>query len=137
MWLTVLVLFLLAIVVVHDLIQNTHAIVRNFPIIGHFRDLFEAVGPERRQYIVTRNSEERTFSREQRAWVYASSKNENNYFGFGSDNELELSPNYLIVKHSAFPLNSPHSGEAGYDPKHRLPSAKVLGGYRGRRKAFR
>jgi hypothetical protein len=25
-------------------------------------------------------------------WVYASAKRENNYFGFGSDNEMELQP---------------------------------------------
>jgi glutamate synthase (ferredoxin) len=86
---------------------------------------------------VTSNTEERPFSREQRSWVYASSKNENNYFGFGTDNDLELSPNYLIVKQAAFPLNSPHDGEQGYDPKHRLPAGKILGGFRGRKKAFR
>ena len=124
-------------VAAYDLTQRRHAVLRNFPIIGHFRYLFEAVGPELRQYIVTSNTEERPFSRDQRTWIYASSKNENNYFGFGTDNDLELSPNYLIIKQSAFPLNSPHIGEPGYDPKHRLPCAKVLGGYRGRRKAFR
>ena len=35
----------------------------------------------------------------------------NNRFGFGSDNEMELAPNYLIIKHSAFPLKdvyTPH-----------------------------
>jgi glutamate synthase (ferredoxin) len=138
MQLTVIVIVsVLAVVVIYDLTQRRHAILRNFPVIGHFRYLFEAVGPELRQYIVTSNTEERPFSREQRTWVYASSKNENNYFGFGSDNDLELSPNYLIVKQSAFPLNSPHAGDPGYDPKHRLPAAKILGGYRGRRKAFR
>jgi glutamate synthase domain-containing protein 2 len=131
------IVLVVAVVVVYDLMQRKHAIVRNFPIIGHFRYLFEAVGPELRQYIVTSNTEERPFTREQRIWIYASSKNENNYFGFGSDNDLELSSNYLIVKQSAFPLNSPHAGEPGFDPKHRLPSAKILGGYRGRRKAFR
>ena len=108
--LAILVLLIIAVVVIHDLTQRKHAILRNFPIIGHFRYLFEAVGPELRQYIVTSNTEERPFSREQRRWIYASSKNENNYFGFGSDNDLELSPNYLIVKQSAFPLNSPHPG---------------------------
>ena len=77
------------------------------------------------------------FSRDQRSWVYASSKKENNYFGFGSDNDMELSPNYLIIKHSAFPLASPHPGEPDYDPDHRCPCAKTLGGFRQRKKAFR
>ena len=57
-----------------DLLQKKHAIIRNFPIIGHFRYWLEAVGPELRQYIVTSNNEERPFSRDQRRWIYASSK---------------------------------------------------------------
>jgi glutamate synthase (ferredoxin) len=132
-----IILALLIVVVIFDLTQRKHAILRNFPIIGHFRYLFEAVGPELRQYIVTSNTEERPFSREQRTWIYASSKRENNYFGFGTDNDLELSSNYLIIKHNAFPLNSPHAGEPGYDPECRIPAAKILGGARKRKKAFR
>lgn len=128
---------LLLVVLIHDLVQKKHAILRNFPIIGHFRYWLEAIGPELRQYIVTSNDEERPFSRDQRRWVYASSKKENNYFGFGSDNEMESVENYLIIKQSAFPLRSPHPGDANYDPDHAIPCAKVLGGFRGRKKAFR
>ena len=79
----------LVLVTIYDLTQKRRAILRNFPVIGHFRYLFELVGPELRQYIVTGNDEERPFSRDQRRWVYASSKRENNYFGFGTDNDLE------------------------------------------------
>ncbi len=124
-------------VALYDVLQRQHAILRNFPIIGHFRYLFEMVGPELRQYIVTNNDEERPFSRDQRRWVYASSKRQNNYFGFGTDNEVELSSNYLILKHSAFPRSAPHPGEAGYDPSYPMGCAKILGGWRGRAKAFR
>ncbi len=123
--------------VAYDLLQRRHAILRNFPIIGHFRYWLEAIGPELRQYIVTSNNEERPFSRDQRRWVYASSKRENNYFGFGTDNDLELAPNYLIIKHAAFPLPQPQPGMPGYDPQFIMPCAKVLGGFRGRRRAFR
>jgi glutamate synthase domain-containing protein 2 len=125
-----LVGFLLA-VVAHDLAQRRHAILRNFPLVGHLRFVLEAVGPELRQYIVTDNDEERPFTRDQRRWVYTSAKSENNYFGFGTDNDLELSSNYTIVKHSAFPLDA--SAEGG----DRLPCAKVLGAARGRAKSFR
>jgi glutamate synthase domain-containing protein 2 len=124
-------------VVAYDLVQRQHAILRNFPVIGHFRYWLEAIGPELRQYIVTDNNEERPFSRDQRRWVYASSKHENNYFGFGTDNEMELQPNYLIIKHDTFPLQSPFPGDAGFDPQFRIPCAKVLGAARGRPKAFR
>lgn len=128
---------IVALVVVYDLVQRQHAILRNFPVIGHFRYWLEAIGPELRQYIVTDNNEERPFSRDQRRWVYASSKRENNYFGFGSDNEMEQAPSYLIIKHRTFPLQSAAAGEPGYDPQYRIPSAKVMGGARGRAKAFR
>ncbi len=128
---------LLAAVVAYDLLQRQHAILRNFPIIGHFRYWLESVGPELRQYIVTDNNEERPFSRDQRRWVYASSKNANNYFGFGSDFDMELQPNYLIIKHDTFPLQTPFPGDPAYDPQFMIACAKVLGRARGRAKAFR
>ncbi|MBC8873884.1 MAG: FMN-binding glutamate synthase family protein [Planctomycetes bacterium] len=130
-------LVLLIALAAYDLLQRKHAILRNFPIIGHFRYWLEAIGPELRQYIVTGNDEERPFSRDQRRWVYASSKHENNYFGFGTDQDLELRPNYLIVKHSPFPLASPNPGDSDYDPEFRIPCMKVMGEHRGRSKAFR
>ena len=123
--------------VIYDLMQRQHAILRTFPIIGHFRYWLEAVGPELRQYIVTDNDEERPFSRDQRRWIYASAKRENNYFGFGSDNDMELQPNYLIIKHDTFPLKVHHPGDADFDPQFRIPCAKVMGGARDRRRAFR
>jgi glutamate synthase domain-containing protein 2 len=135
----ILIFFTLAVaaVAVYDLVQRKHAILRNFPVIGHFRYLLESVGPELRQYIVTSNQEERPFSRDQRRWVYASSKLQNNYFGFGSDAELETSPNHTVMKHAAFPVRTPYPGDADYDPSYPLACAKVLGSFRGRRKAFR
>jgi glutamate synthase domain-containing protein 2 len=126
----VLPLLALAGLAMYDLVQSRYAILRNFPIIGHLRYTLEAVGPELRQYIVTSNDAELPFSRDQRRWIYGAASRGNRYFGFGTDNDLERSPNYLIVKHVAFPL--PAEG-AGHD----VPCAKVLGGFRGRARAFR
>ena len=95
-------------VVAYDVTQRSHAILRNFPIVGHFRYILETFGPELRQYIVTSNNEERPFSRDERSWVYASSKRETNTIGFGSDNEMENGLGYLIVKPDAFPSPPPH-----------------------------
>ena len=89
-------------VTAHDLTQKRHAILRNFPVIGHLRFQLERFGPELRQYIVTGNDDERPFSRDQRRWVYASSKLENNYFGFGSDNDMERGDGYPVIKHRTF-----------------------------------
>ena len=74
MWLIVVLGALLLAVVAYDLTQRRHAILRNFPILGHFRFLLEAVGPELRQYIVVDNDAEKPFSRDQRRWVYTAAK---------------------------------------------------------------
>jgi glutamate synthase domain-containing protein 2 len=126
----------LAGVTAYDLMQKKHALLRNFPVLGHGRYLLETIGPELRQYIVTGNDDERPFSRDQRRWVYASSKLENNYFGFGTDNDIEHTEGYPIIKHRTFsafpPATRPHVGE-----EQPLPGAKVVGGPRGRARQFR
>src|ERR671912_410797 len=123
-------------VAAHDLLQRRHAILRNFPVVGHARYLIERIGPELRQYVVAGNDEERPFSRDQRRWVYASAKLENNYFGFGTDNDIEHTPGYVIVNHKTFgravPPSAPHAGQEAW-----VPCAKVLGAARRRRRAFR
>ena len=131
---TFIVLFALGL---HDILQKKHAILRNFPVIGHFRYLLEAVGPELRQYIVTSNDEERPFTRDERSWVYASSKKENNYFGFGTDNDMETPSGTLIIRQAAFPLPSLVKDGPEHTAGFPLPCARVLGAARGRPKAFR
>ncbi|MDF1605286.1 FMN-binding glutamate synthase family protein [Nocardioides sp. YIM 152315] len=133
--LTVLPAAALGAVAAHDLLQKRHAILRNFPVLGHARYWLERIGPELRQYIVAGNDEERPFSRDQRRWVYASAKLQNNYFGFGTDNDLEHGDGNVIVHHRTFGRAYPTHGAVGQEA--RLPSAKILGGPRGRRHAFR
>jgi glutamate synthase domain-containing protein 2 len=120
-------------VAARDLVQKKHALLRNYPVVAHARYLLETIGPELRQYIVTSNDEERPFSRDQRSWIYASSKQENNYSGFGTDNDIEHLPGYAIIKHRTFADSLPHDHAEHVG----LPSAKVLGAARGRRRAFR
>ncbi|MGW1175394.1 FMN-binding glutamate synthase family protein [Kitasatospora sp. NPDC002543] len=122
-----------ALLAARDLVQKKHALLRNFPVVGHARYLLERIGPELRQYIVTSNEEERPFSRDQRTWIYASAKEENNYFGFGTEVDVAHVQGHAYLKQRTFagPLPDAH------DPQAALPSAKVLGGPRGRAKAFR
>jgi glutamate synthase domain-containing protein 2 len=128
------VLGVVALVALYDLVQRRHAILRNFPVVGHLRYILEKFGPELRQYIVTSNDEERPFSRNQRRWVYSSAKRENNQFGFGSDNNIDHSADYLIIKPAWYPHQAPPGGDRDDHP---LPCAKVLGAARGRARAFR
>ncbi len=136
------VLAVLAGMALVDVVQTKHAIRRNFPLIGRLRYLLEKIGPELRQYIVTDNDEERPFSRDQRRWVYATSKDENQYFGFGTDSKFDL-PQHLLIRHSAFPYLKPDHqkhGTANTDDEGRastLPAAKILGEWREREGAFR
>lgn len=123
-------LLLLLAVAIYDITQRKHAVLRVFPIIGHLRYLLEGIGPELRQYIVTDNDAERPFSRDERRWVYTSAKGEDTYFGFGTDNDLERTPGYVIVKPTPFP--STLAPAFGSGDQHWLPMAKVLGAARGR-----
>ncbi len=125
----------LAGLVTYDLLQKQHSILRNFPVVGHLRYGLEAIGPELRQYIVTDNDSERPFSRDQRHWIYASAKKQNNYFGFGTDNDIEHSAGYLVIKQAAFPHRP--TDNRGTDPSTAVPCAKVLGATHGRRHSFR
>ena len=127
LWVLVVVGVLLVMVAVYDLTQTRHAILRNFPVVGHLRYVLESVGPELRQYIVTDNDEERPFSRDQRRWVYASAKGENSYFGFGTDNRFDVA-GYPFFHHSAFPIDG--------DPDEPVPCAKTMGEWRDRPHAF-
>ena len=133
----VIILLIVAAVAIHDLCQKRRSILRNFPVIGHGRYLLEELGPKLRQYIVAGNDEERPFTRDQRQWVYRSASKGNNYFGFGTDNDLEQTSGYLIVKQSTFPVHDPQPDDPTYDPDYRIPSAKIIGGPRGRKHAFR
>ncbi|MDP9458956.1 MAG: FMN-binding glutamate synthase family protein [Actinomycetota bacterium] len=126
----------LAAVAAHDLLQREHTLLRNFPVLGRARFLLESIGPELRQYLIASNNEERPFTRDQRRWVYASSKKENNYFGFGTDNDVEYTAGYPVIKHRTFGRAiSPSSPASGHEVE--LPCAKVLGAARGRIGAFR
>src|SRR5258705_200388 len=60
----------------YDLWQKSHAVLRNYPIIGHIRYLIESIRPEIRQYLLEADNEKLPFSRSQRSLVYARAKNE-------------------------------------------------------------
>ncbi len=129
LWILVVAAAGAVIVVVHDITQKRHAILRNFPLVGHFRYLLESAGPELRQYVVADNDEELPFSRDQRRWIYASAKSQNAYFGFGTDNDLSAE-GYVFLRHAAFPA-------IDASPDEPIPSTKILGGWREREHAFR
>ena len=61
---------------VRDLTQHEHAVLRNYPVIGHFRFLFERYGRLLRQYFIVGERDERPFDRATRSWVYRAAKSQ-------------------------------------------------------------
>ncbi len=121
---------------VHDIfLQKKHTIIHNFPIFGHFRYWLEKIGPEIRQYIVANDKEESPFNRAERRWIYASAKKQNNYFGFGTTEQL-YEPGYPIIKNAAFPIPS-HKVDYISNDTTAIPCLKIIGESHKRRKSFR
>ena len=67
-----------------DMFQQRHAILRNYPILGHFRFFFEYIRPEIRQYFIEADMEAEPFSRAQRSLVYQRAKGEADNRPFGT-----------------------------------------------------
>lgn len=125
----------LLLVFIHDMVQKKHAILRNFPVVGHLRYLLEKIGPELRQYWVANDKEEMPFTRAERSWVYATSKKQNNNFGFGSS-ELMYDTGYPILKHSAFPTRDKYDAHGNLLTSS-MPCAKLIGSGHNRKKSYR
>jgi glutamate synthase domain-containing protein 2 len=68
-----------------DVTQTQHTILRNFPVIGHFRYFSESFGEYMRQYQYLPDWVERPFNRLERAWIYRTAKGISNLVSFGSE----------------------------------------------------
>ncbi|NND10592.1 MAG: FMN-binding glutamate synthase family protein, partial [Flavobacteriaceae bacterium] len=132
-WLWIIIA--LAIIAIRDVLQKKHTIRHNFPIVGRLRYWFESIGPEMRQYFVANNREELPFNRIERGWVYASSKNENNYEGFGTDRDI-YAHQHIFINNAMMPYkvgkDHPNSEDKTF-----LPCAKVMGEFNKRKKPYR
>lgn len=82
--------------------QHKHAILRNFPVLGYFRYLFEIIAPEIQQYFIERSTDGKPFSRNQRTLAYQRAKNIDSTSPFGTQLNLNRS-SYEGIKHSIFP----------------------------------
>ncbi len=97
------ILFLILIVGVYNSVQTKHTILRNFPVLGYFRYLFESIAPEIQQYFIERNTDGKPFSRNERSLVYQRAKNLSATTAFGTQLHLNQ-PDYEGIKHSIFPV---------------------------------
>tara|TARA_R110002073_G_scaffold132540_7_gene279522 strand:+ start:3299 stop:4912 length:1614 start_codon:yes stop_codon:yes gene_type:complete len=84
LWIPFLAFLALSLVGLHDVRQTHHAILRNYPVLGHVRFLFEMIRPEIRQYLLESDHDEEPFSREARNIVYQRAKNIEDKRPFGT-----------------------------------------------------
>ena len=87
---------------VSDLVQPSHAILRNYPIIGHIRFILESIRPELRQYVIEDERDPVPFSREHRNLVYRRAKNVHDAQAFGTVNDVSA-VGYGWISHSIRP----------------------------------
>ncbi|UCS92602.1 FMN-binding glutamate synthase family protein [Echinicola marina] len=96
-----LILIPMALIGIYNRFQKKHTILRNFPILGYFRYLFEMISPEIQQYFIERTTDGKPFSRNHRALVYRRAKNVNDTHPFGT--QLDISgENYEAIRHSIY-----------------------------------
>src|SRR5688572_10032649 len=93
----------LFILIIHDITQKKHTVLRNYPVIGRFRFFFENLGEYFRQYFFAGDRSEMPFNRATRAWIYREAKNEGGILGFGSTYDLHA-PGALIFVNHPFPV---------------------------------
>ncbi len=88
----------------YDMLQTKHAIIRNFPIVGHFRYMFEAIRPEIYQYFIESDTDGRPFGRDERSLVYQRAKNVRDTVPFGTLEDV-YAVGYEWFNHSMVPLH--------------------------------
>ena len=96
-------LIFLFLVGLSDYAQKKRAVLGNFPLMGRFRFIFEAIRPELRQYFWEADSDELPYSRNQRAMVYQRSKQILAARPFGSD-ENQYLEDFNWLNHSISPV---------------------------------
>ena len=93
----------LLLVGLHDIWQIRHSILRNYPIIGNLRFIFEHIRPEIRQYFFEDDKEGAPFARDKRAIVYQRAKKVLDKRPFGTVYDV-YAPPYEWLNHSMAPV---------------------------------
>lgn len=103
-WFLVVPAALLVWLGLHDQAQAPHAILRNYPIIGHLRFFLEMIRPEIRQYFLESDTEETPFSRAKRSLAYQRAKQQIDKRPFGTQKDV-YGDRYEWINHSMAPAH--------------------------------
>lgn len=86
----------------HDAFQTKKAILRNFPVIGHFRYMLETIRPEIQQYFIESETDGAPVPRETRSLVYQRAKRQTDSLPFGTQRNV-YEEGYEWMNHSLAP----------------------------------
>lgn len=100
--LSLIILGPLFILGLHDAFQKKRAILRNFPVLGNVRYLFEMIRPEIQQYFIESEESGAPFPREIRSVVYQRAKQQNDTLPFGTQKNV-YQEGYEWLTHSISP----------------------------------
>ncbi len=106
LWLLPLIFGALVLTGWYDIRQESHAILRNYPVIGHLRFMLEFIRPEIRQYFIEGDDERMPFSRQQRSLVYQRAKSDPDKRPFGTHKDVHAT-GYEWINHSLHPTELP------------------------------
>lgn len=102
-WVLVVVVALLLGVAVYDVVQRRHAVLRNYPLLGHLRYLLESVRPELQQYFIERNFDGRPYDRDTRTLIYERAKGTAGEKAFGTERDVNA-VGYEYLLHTTVPV---------------------------------
>ena len=119
-WLGVLGFGALTALGISDVTQRRHAVLRNYPILGHMRFIFEGIRPEIRQYLIESDQDEEPFSRDERSLVYQRAKSVEDKRPFGTRARV-YDAGYEWLTHSIQPV---HIGDHDFRVKIGGPDCK-------------
>ncbi len=92
-------------IVIKDITQSKHSLLRNYPLIGRLRWVFEQERSKIQQYFVEHDTNGTPYNREKRSDVYQKAKKDINTTPFGT--QMDVYENgYEFIKHSLYPKDT-------------------------------
>ncbi|WUC69283.1 FMN-binding glutamate synthase family protein (plasmid) [Streptomyces sp. NBC_00667] len=104
-WALAVPMAVLVALAVRDVCQRRHSVLRNYPVLGHFRFALETLRPELQQYFIERNFDGRPFDRDTRSIVYERAKGTDAEEPFGTERDLyQPGSEYLVPSMAPRPV---------------------------------
>lgn len=135
MWILCILLTLVIILFLYNIFQKKFPILHNYPILAQIRFLLIRIGPQLRQYIIANDHEELPFNRNERDWIERSAQGKNNYFGFGTDEQI-YTIGYPIIRNAVIPYGNTAFRASEKDKPISIPCPKIMGAFHQRRRPY-